>query len=265
MTLKKILLSSFFIFLILGHISLNIILEASTSSPPTISVYPGRTYVQIKPGRIYRGFFLITNKSDELIKVKVLAEDWTLMGQGKYGDPKAWIRFPTKEFKISPRKEYRITYRIKFLRNISGEKMAQIFFEPSRASGEGSFIVTRTGVLVIAVAKGTEKLQLGNLAIKRIAGENPENAKIELQIANLGNVHAQWNAEVKIIDSKEIEVGRANIKSTQSLLTGESKRFLGTVENYNALGSEDLKAKITLNYGIENNSEKKEEFLVPVE
>jgi hypothetical protein len=141
--------------------------------------------------------------------------------------------------------------------------MAQIFFEPSRALGEGSFIVTRTGVLVIAVAKGTEKLQLGNLAIKRIS--SPDSEKIELQIANLGNVHAQWNAEVKIIDSEGIEVGGANLKSTQSLLTGESKRFLGKVENYNASGSGDLRAKVTLTYGIENSTEKKEEFLIPVE
>jgi hypothetical protein len=263
MTLKKILFSSFFIFLILGHSSLNTILEASASSPPTISVYPSRTYVQIKPGKIYRGFFLITNKSDELIKVKVLAEDWTLMGQGKYGDPKAWIQLQAKEFTIPPKKEHRIPYRIKFPRNISGEKMAQIFFEPSRASGEGSFIVTRTGVLVIAVAKGTEKLQLGNLAIKRISSQDSE--KIELQIANLGNVHAQWNAEVIIIDSEGIEVGGVNLKSTQSLLTGESKRFLGKVENYNASGSRDLRAKVILTYGIENSTEKKEEFLIPVE
>lgn len=253
------LLSAIAVFLMTG----GPIQSATSASPPTISVYPARTFVKIKPGENYSGFYIIKNPSNQTLSVKVWAEDWTHIGQGRSKEsPDAWLTLSHRDVIIPPGEESKITYEVKFSSDITGEKLSQVFFEPSYLDSPSGMIKARNGVLIIAIAKGTEKseLKLGSL---KLVPKNQDHF-LKLELSNLGNVHLKWQARIVLLDHHGQESGQAEIKSPKSLLTGETQSYFGKIENYSATDPQQLSAKIKISYGIENDIDLQQEMILPV-
>lgn len=253
-----------FIFLIAASFSQGELSPKNASYQlASLSVSPSRTFLKVIPGKGYEGFWILKNTSVKPIKITLLEEDWTELGANKkVGKPDSWLKIPLKEISLQPQEEKKITYKIRLSRGMKGEKLAQVFFDPAYLSDEGSFLHTRTGVLVIAVAKNTEKIELGNFEFKVVTQEKTGKSHLDFKMDNLGNVHTKWKALIDLwFNGKKIE--SFVLQPPQSILTGESKHFSAPIKQKD-LPSEGIKAKTTLCYGLENDSDLKKEFTIPV-
>ncbi len=230
-----------------------------TEVPPVISVKPARTQVFVQPGSHYDGNFLIVNQSDQAIQVVLEAEDWTEIAQGSRikGMP-GWLQFDKLEVSIVPNKTERISYRLALREDANGVKMAQIFFVPSYLDKQ-TFIKTRMGVIIQAIAQGTEKNEISNAQIE-IEPINATNAIAYLSLANTGNTHLIWYAEIKLKDMSGRPKGSAMIRPGKTLLAGQTTTIKTPLENYSPITPDNAMTDIILHYGIQKDDEYQKKF-----
>lgn len=240
--------------------------ENLPTSQPHISVYPARTFLELKTNESYKGTFLITNESSETIKVRVVAEDWSELGKEvRSGNPEGWLTFEKPELLIQPSQKANLSYKILLPPETKGQKMAQVFFEPTYDLPGTGPLLTRSGVLITALAKGTEKLQIGNIRATLSYTQKSHKPSLELTLQNLGNVYLKWQADLQVMDSKNNLIGENRFQSVQSLLKGETKTSIATLTEALPKNKKNLVAKISLQYGMQNITEANETLVVPVE
>jgi hypothetical protein len=241
--------------------SLNMRAEQTVS--PKINVRPARTIAYVKPGEKYEGNFLIANKSDKAVTVSIFGEDWTSMASKKREKNVSWLTLSTEKCAIEPLKTARIAYTITIPADAAGEKLAQIYFQPAFSGTQEGMIKIRTGVLVIAIVSGTERLSMGLPSVSLVHNDETHVARVRLE--NLGNVLFKWSAEVSIKDKKTGKnIGTAYIRGGRSTLPGESLQISGPIKEYAVKNSGNLSAEVTIHYGIEKDNEQEKTFVVPV-
>lgn len=256
--MKKIVPCILFGVVIFSICSLN-------ASTPVISVRPARTLIYVKPGETYTGNFLITNKEEKKVTVAVVGEDWTLMAQKKREKNLQWITLSKEKCTIGGLKTKRVGFKISVPHDAKGEKIAQIFFEPSFDDAPEGMLKTRMGVIVIVIVSGTERVDMG-LPTVSLVKTDESHAAVRVRLENFGNVLLKWSADVSVTDAETgKDMGKAVISGSRSTLPGESRQIGGPLKGYVAKNSGNLTATVTINYGIGKDNEQKKTFVVPVQ
>ena len=241
-------------------------LHASVANPPKTSIKPSRSVLFIKPGETYDGSFFVTNEAEKAISVRVFAEDWTEMSKNKrVRDFEGWLTLEEKQIIIESSKTKQVKYQILLPEDIAGEKLAQVYFQPSYNDGTKSTIKTRTGVLVVVIVEGTELIEIGEPTLALIKEDEESTPQVILGMKNKGNVLLRWKTMISLKDNNTNKIiGKAILEGQNSLLPETSKEIQGKLDDYISSHSDDLSAEIVVHYGIQSEKENKKEFTVPV-
>lgn len=235
------------------------------SNNPQISIKPAKTIINVIPGKTYNGHFLIFNLSDEEVSVDVTGEDWTeiYLNNRKKGIPD-WLKINEIHFNIQPQKTHRLNYLIQMPSDTQGQILSQIFFSPLYTEPKPSSFSTRLGVLVLAIADGTQILEFGNEKLTLSYNESEQKFEYNFELINTGNVLiSEWSAGIQLMSDDHI-LDSFNIDSAKSLMPTKSYTETHILNSFSP-NSERLSAKITYHMGIHNKAENTQTKTINIE
>ncbi len=201
----------------------------ATSADAQLSVTPGRTVLRARPGQARTGSFLVSNLSDQVMRVSVEPEDWSGGATGGRGNV-SWMKVRPKRLKLKPGRTAKVRYKVRVPKDATGELSIQVFFTTEQEGAPGQMAVrSRLGTIVYLAVEGTEEVGAEVLRVKSFytapEGGPRDRLEITLDIANRGNVHVVPAGDVRVVDGEGRTRYRMPIRSGWGLLPREQDTY----------------------------------------
>jgi len=237
-----------------------------TTGAYALTVEPSRCEVIVKPNKERRGEYLVTNRDNAPIKVKVYADKW-LIQKGK--DATSWIKISPSEITVPANSSRKVTYIVKAPKGVEGEYTSSIVFRSLAVTDIGkSFGATmQLRIAAYIVIKGTEII---DGEISKVEVLNIEPLKISVKVKNLGNIHIRPKGKMQILKIAGAEVGFEEDKSVTLALNPiegpifpNSEGEIGPKTDYVKLKPGHYKAKAMVEFSPDVILSKELDFVVP--
>ncbi|MBI1869627.1 MAG: hypothetical protein HYS07_00365 [Chlamydiae bacterium] len=221
-----------------------------------VKVAPASTTLVIKPGESQGGVFEVENPEDQIQKIQIQSEDWLAFRKGKRGvSTEDWVTFEKKEFVLKPKERITLHYQVHIDKDFRGEHVAQVFFSPSplEEGKRGNVgLRIRSGVLLMAIAKGTVKVnaEIGNAFVREVSGPTRQGNFLHLEVKNMGNVHIKLNGSVKILDSKGEVILAQGLGNIPGILGGENRVYPIQIKSNLFKEGESYICEVEIFYGV---------------
>lgn len=218
-----------------GLFVLLLMLLLTAGSAFALSVQPDRIEARLEPGQKAVGVHRVMNNSTTPVIVKVSAIDWrkSLFEQQHNVDVSDWLTLPATEFSLEKGQYKDVNFYVLLPADFIGEKVAQMFFE-AIPQGEGAQAIrSKLGVIVYAIAKGTERVsaQMTYAHVTYIPSVKTKTGEMPLynllyKIYNKGNVHIRPYGTIAIYKNwrKEPE-DTVRIEPNMGVYPGQTKEY----------------------------------------
>jgi hypothetical protein len=192
------------------------LLEAST-----LRLDQTKIRLSIAPGQGKSGKITVDNPTDQVLNIKVYAEDWAytpkqdgtkdfmMAGTGAFSGAQ-WLTFVPADFTLPPYGRQTLNYTVKVPADASGGHYAVLFFENAGAAPQestGMNLIVRIGVIFYFEAQGTTRRACEISGLKAEKG-NKEALVVSLNFKNTGNVDITGRTTFDLIDSNGLVYAR---------------------------------------------------------
>ena len=231
-------------FTVALFIALTGIVLSSSSLFAGIGVEPTVTEISIPPGGKAKGIFTVVNDGDESVQVVVQPENWLRKKEAM--DVGSWLEVKPEEFQLGPKGTKTVKYKVRVPKETEGELMSMVFFATTAPAGRAVNIMTRFGVALYVMVKGTEVLggEVSELKVKKDGGKIHFMAFVE----NRGNVHFRPRGKVIIEDRKGEKLDEVEIQYGWPVFPGDKHLYDGYWEPEEILPG-SYRAIAIFNYG----------------
>lgn len=206
--------------LILGF---GLVMTASSPLAGKLQVSPSWTVLGVTPGGSKTGSYTVVNMENYAQRIKVQAVDWKPYKKGNARKSiEDWLIFNQDEIILEPGENKEFVYQIRLDKDVKGEKIAQVFFQPERADSQGRGISGRLGVILFAVAEGTQIVKAGMGAI--LVKNFDSVPCLAVNVKNQGNVHLHIGGEVRLWDLGKL-IWQKKLEDVSGILDGETRQI----------------------------------------
>ncbi len=212
------------------------------------------------PGESKRDAFIIVNKGNESVELKLYPVDATLTKDGAFAllseeAPRkgvgSWVKLDVDKVKLAPGEQKKIGFVFSVPKDAEvGDHMGGIVAEKiNQNQNEGAIKVkTRIGLRIYETVPGELKreLQVGDFKVEYMekTKQFPSRLKLVFNLSNTGNVHLNPMATVELIDN----FGRGVVKTRQvslgTIFPGKQTTVPVMLEDIPWWGSFVVKAKV---------------------
>lgn len=196
----------------------------------SIIIGPARMEVRLPAGETAGMDYYAQNDTETPVHVVVEPENWV---KGVYDYSKLpiekWIKVDGREFDLKPMEIKKLRVTVKVPKDVKGELVAQIFFTSVPVGAdEASGIRSRLGAVLYVAIKDTEKpvLEIRNISVTDVTGQDGNKLKIGVNTKNEGNVHIRPSSGLlNIFDEKGRRVAQASLLVDQPVLPGNELAY----------------------------------------
>ena len=201
------------------------LIEAST-----LRIDQTKIRLSFPPGQAKGGTITVDNPSDQVMNIKVYAEDWAytskqdgskefmLAGTGPFSGAQ-WLTFVPSEFALPPFGRQTINYTVKVPADASGGHYAVLFFESAGTTpqeGAEVNLIVRVGAIFYFEPEGTIRRSCEMSGLKAEKGSN-EALVISLNFKNNGNVDITGKTTFDLIDNNGVVYARGAFNDIYTL------------------------------------------------
>ena len=188
-----------------------------------IGVEPTVIEIGVSPGGKAKGIFTVVNDGSESVQVVVQPETWPRKKEAM--DVGSWLTIKPEEFKLGPKGTGKVKYKVTVPEDVKGELMSMVFFATTAPAGRAVNIMTRFGVALYVMVKGTEVLggEVSELKVKKDGGKIHFMAFVE----NRGNVHFRPRGKVVIEDGGGKKLDEVEIQYGWPVFPGDKHLYDG--------------------------------------
>ena len=220
-----------------------------------LNVSPVTIELSTAAGDTYKGYYAVTNKTDEPVHVKVAMEDWVKAKTGKASlPPEVWLSVTPMEFDLEAGASKDVEYKINPPRGCEEELVAMVFFGTESPTGAFT-LASRIGCSIYVAIKEAIRLDcviknitMEKSSIKIAEGlEEDKGIMFFIDVDNPGNVHIRPTGEIIITDEKD-EIYNVAIERSFPVYPGQHQIYPITWKNSDVRPG-SYTAKIILDYG----------------
>lgn len=212
------------------------------------------------PGESKRDAFIIVNKGNKTVDLKLYPVDATLTKDGAFAllSEKAprrgvgsWVKLDVDQVKLAPGEEKKIGFVFSVPKGVEvGDHMGGIVAEKiNQVQGKGALKVkTRIGLRIYETVPGELKreLEVGDFEVKYLekTKQFPPRLKLVFNLSNTGNVHLDPVAEVELVDNLNKKTVVKRQVSLGTIFPGKQTQVPVMLERIPWWGSFVVKAKV---------------------
>lgn len=226
------------------------------SSYAQINVHPPVQQIVMNQDKT-QGFFSVKNLSQQMVTVKIEAEDWPNRPEKPVYSWTQWLMLPDTMISLKPGESREINYLICLPNDMEQEAVAMVYFTPQQQQ-QGIKVQSRYGCALYAHKKGTENYQA---EIEKITVQiSPQgDYYADIIINNKGNIHLLPKAYL-IINKAQQRIAYLPLYIKKPLYVHEKKTYTITWVNQEMQGT--YHGKLILCFGPDLRIEKKFTFKI---